>query len=425
MRKALPFSVLSFLLFESALILAYAQERLMECNYEESLIEVVPDSFICGYTFSPYGYKPYGIFLQKDSVDYRAILNYYKYDRDKVDDVMSSATIEIHESWAKSLIEAAQQDMDRALKITKPDPDASKNVVKVIMYGKAAQLSDRMILNIPWCDIYYDFKEELGPEPRANANRWEVTPYYNPSENSSDPCHWVSSADLSNYSYAIYPGYYISGAVFADYWGCGGCVVSEIDSKGKVLNSTCTDERGLFHLRVMDTDELIIQATLSHYDQERGKFVKYKPSIKKITKKRYDSEDSSSWYDVPTLQYYLNLDNAKTARRPRSSKQKIIVAGYKPGTGDAEYLANVVLPVNGVDGVVMNAIGPLKDAVITERDLNGNIISETKTGADGEFRLESVNPDNYLYITCNGYKDIRVSIDGDRFVVTMKSKRRQ
>lgn len=380
----------------------------MECNYEESLIEVVPDSFICGYTFSPDGYKHYGIFLVKEDSAYKAVLNYYKYDRDKVDDKMSSATFDLSEWRANNLIEAAQQDMDQALEITKPDPNASKNVVKVIMDGKAAQLSDRMILNIPWCDIYYDFKAKLGPEPMANANRWEVTPYYNPSETASEPYHWVSSADLSHYSYAIYPGYYISGVVFADYWGCGGCVVSEIDSKGKVLNATCTDERGLFHLRVMDTDELIIKATLSHYDQERGKFVKYKPSVKKIAKKKYDSEDSSSWYDVPTLKYYLNLDNAKAARRPRSSKQKTIVAGHKPHNGDA------------VEGVVMDAVGPLKDAVISERDLNGNIISETKTGTDGEFRLESVNPDNILCISCEGYADIRQQIDGDRFIVTMK-----
>ena len=279
------------------------------------------------------------------------------------------------------------------------------------MDGKSAEQWYGIVLSMAWFDLYDDFKDELEPEPLPNANRWEVTPYYNPSEGYNGPHHWISSSGWHDASHVIRPGDYISGAVFADYWGCGECVVTEIDSKGNVVNATCTDERGLFHLRVMDPDELIIQATLSHYDQEREKFVKYKPSVKKIAKKKIDSKDSRSWYEVPTLKYYLNLDNAKAARRPRSSKQKTIVAGHKPNNGDA------------VDGVVMDAVGPLKDAVITERDLNGNVISETKTGTDGEFRLESVNPDNYLYITCNGYKEIRYSIDGDRFIVTMKSNR--
>ena len=128
MRKVLSISVISILLtFESVLTQAFAQgqpeagdwifdasNRFIVCDYEESLIEVVPDSFICGYTFSPYGYKPYGIFLQKDCSGYKAILNYYKYDRDKVDDVMSSATIEIHEWRVKGLIDAAKDDIDHS-----------------------------------------------------------------------------------------------------------------------------------------------------------------------------------------------------------------------------------------------------------------------------------------------------------------------
>ncbi len=128
MRKVLSISVISILLtFESVLTQAFAQgqpeagdwifdasNRFIVCDYEESLIEVVPDSFICGYTFSPYGYKPYGIFLQNDCSGYKAILNYYKYDRDKVDDVMSSATIEIHEWRVKGLIDAAKDDIDHS-----------------------------------------------------------------------------------------------------------------------------------------------------------------------------------------------------------------------------------------------------------------------------------------------------------------------
>lgn len=399
------------------------------CDYEESLIEVVPDSFICGYTFSPYGYKPYGIFLQGDSSGYQAILNYYKYNRDKVDDVMSSATLDINNWQAKGLIEAAKHDIDRARVYQKgPKVDFTRdfNVVKVIMDGKAAEHWHGIVLSMAWFDLYDDFKYELGPEPKPNANRWEVTPYYNPSETYNEPCHWVASSGWDDLVACIYSGDYIFGAVFADCWGCGGCVVSEIDSKGNVVNATCTDERGRFRLRVMDPNGLIIKAELSRYDQEWGKFVKYKPYVKKIADKRtdvdFDRERYGCWYDVSELQHYLNLGNAKAARRPRSSRQKIIVAGHKPGTGyavDDEYVED---EVNGVDGVVMNAIGPLKDAVITERDLNGKIISETKTGANGEFRLESVNPDNYLYITCNGYKEIRHSIDGNRFIVTMKKK---
>ena len=443
MRKVLPVSVLSILLtFEGALTLAFAQERrepdpepdmkdmvpafdasdrFIVCDYEESLIEVVPDSFICGYTFSPFGYKPYGIFLQKDSSGYRAILSYYKYDRDKIDDAMSSALIEISELESKGLIDAAKYDIDHAKKYQKgPKVDFTRNfnVVKVLMDGKAAEQWYEIALSMAWFDLYDEFKDKLGPEPMPNANRWEVTPYYNPSETYNEPQHWVGSSGWHHASWAIYSGNYIHGAVFADYWGCGGCVVSEIDSKGNVVNATCTDERGRFRLRVMDPNGLIIKAELCRYDQKRGKFVKYQPYVKKIadksTDEEFDSENSRFWYTVPTIQYFINLDNAKVARRPKSSKQKIIVKGRKPGTGDAEY------PVNGVDGVVMNAIGPLKDAVITERDLNGNIISETKTGADGEFRLESVNPDNILCISCEGYADIRQQIDGDRFIVSMK-----
>ena len=115
-----------------------AQDSFIVCDYKQSLIEIVPDSFICGYTFSPSGYKPYGLFLQKDSAGYQMLLNSYKYDRDKVDTEMSSATMRLSEweveSELEKLINNAKKDLDNAKQREKADADAAKddNVVKVL-----------------------------------------------------------------------------------------------------------------------------------------------------------------------------------------------------------------------------------------------------------------------------------------------------
>ncbi len=428
MRRVLSISaVLILLLFESVaaqnkpatgnMVPAYdaSDDIFIVCDYEESLIEVVPDSFICGYTFSPNGYKPYGIFLQKDSAGYRVILNYYRYDRDRIDDVMSTAIMEKSEWGANKLIEAAKRDIDRAIKYQKgPKVDIARdfNVVKVLMDGKAAEHWNLIFLNDPWYDVFYDFKyNELGPEPMPNANRWEVTPYFNPSEKSDESYHWIGSRRFIDMSMILRYDNNICGNVFADYWGSGGCIVTETDSKGRLVNATCTDERGFFYLQVMDPDVLMLKASLTRYDEERGKFVKYEPVVKKIAEKEIDEEYSSFWYTVSETRYLFNLNDAKVTRRPRFSKQKVIVVtGRKPTTDSA------------FTGVVMNAIGPLKDAVITEQDSKGNIISKTRTGANGEFRFDSVNPQNIIHISCEGYADIRHKIEGERFIITMKKK---
>ena len=301
--------------------------------------------------------------------------------------------MEKSEWGANKLIEAAKRDIDRAIKYQKgPKVDIARdfNVVKVLMDGKAAEHWNLIFLNDPWYDVFYDFKyKELGPEPMPNANRWEVTPYFNPSEKSDESYHWIGSRRFIDMSMILRYDNNICGNVFADYWGSGGCIVTETDSKGRLVNATCTDERGFFYLQVMDPDVLMLKASLT----------------------RYDEENSSFWYTVSETRYLFNLNDAKVTRRPRFSKQKVIVVtGRKPTTDSA------------FTGVVMNAIGPLKDAVITEQDSKGNIISKTRTGANGEFRFDSVNPQNIIHISCEGYADIRHKIEGERFIITMKKK---
>ena len=310
MKKQLVL-ISAVLLLQTAFTSVFAQQ-FMECDYEESLIEVVPDSFICGYTFCPTGHKPYGMFLQKDSEGYQMLLNYYKYDRDKVDSEMSSATIRLSEwdvqSKLDQIIGSVEQKIEGGAKrgqwLASADEEEPSAVIKALMPGRAAISFDEFCDGC-WYDYYYDFKIALGPEPHPNADRWEVTPYSNLSDY---PNHaWIYSDVLSHPYLYVSPGQSIGGCVYVDHWGTQDCVVEEIDRRGKVVNSTLTDERGLFRLSIKNPDNSI-RISYKRFDPERNAYVVYKPYIKEISKNGHTG----------SLSHYVELNESTYKRQGRS-----------------------------------------------------------------------------------------------------------
>ena len=294
-------------------------QSFMACDYQESLIEVVPDSFICGYTFSPTGYKPYGIFLQKDDEGYQMLLNYYKYDKDKVDSDMSSATIRLTEYQIKTQLEHIIGSVERRIEAgaqkgqwtASADVKEPRAVIKALMPGKAAIAFDEFFADGYWYDFYHDFKFDLGPEPYPNANRWEVTPYCNLAEYHSSGYAWIYSNDLSHWSIVVHPGDPIFGCVYVDHWGTQGCVVEEIDSKGKVINSITTDERGVFKLVVTDPNNSI-RISYYWYDPERKAYAIYKPYVKEIAS---NGQTGSLWH-------YVELNESTYSKRLKKAKKR-------------------------------------------------------------------------------------------------------
>lgn len=381
-----------------------AQDSFIVCDYKQSLIEIVPDSFICGYTFSPSGYKPYGLFLQKDSAGYQMLLNYYKYDRDKVDTEMSSATMRLSEweveSELEKLINNAKKDLDNAKQREKADADAAKddNVVKVLMSGRAAEHLGEFTLWVNWYDMYESFKFDLGPEPFPNNNRWEVTPYYDSSETPYDPQHWIGSNDLSDWYFVVYPGEYTGGCVFVDHWGSSGCIVEEIDKKGKMVNVTCTDERGLFRLQIVDPGNSI-RATYKRYDPERRSYIVYKPVVMNIAQKHHDYYQSSS------LAKWFELNESSYSKRPKQLKKQVVISG------------KIYPEEKTVSGIVMNGSEPIKDAAIAEIDSKGNVITQTTSESNGEFTLDIADFNNKLRISAPGFAQVSQNIDGVRYVI--------
>lgn len=227
-----------------------------------------------------------------------------------------------------------------------------------------------------------------------------------------------------------------------------GSVIKEISSKGELKNATCSDENGVFSLRLVDPkDHLLV--TCYEYDKERNIFIDYKIVTRTSSGGITDFKDYV--YDITQQHFEINMDdyiiaNARTERSKRlqnpwyykqqdslskiliplreAEKDKkiedeiqdmlkrnprgITVAGKKPKAG------------NEISGVIMDKVGPLKDAVISERDSRNNIVAETKAGSNGEFTLQIKDAKNHLCIKCDGYGDIRHIIDGNRFVIEME-----
>lgn len=391
----------ALILLQMAFSNASAQ-RFMECDYQESLIEVVPDSFICGYTFSPTGYKPYGMFLQQDNEGYKIVLNYYKYDRDKVDSEMSSATIRLSEWDAQSNLDNLKKEVERGIEAgatrgqwnASADDKKPESVIRALMPGRAAIGFDEILLGI-WYDYYCDFKIELGPEPHPNADRWEVTPYSNMEDY---PYHsWIYSNDLSDWFIAVYSGLCLSGCVYVDHWGTWGGVIEEIDSKGNMVNATCSDERGLFRLTIVNPDNSI-RVSYKRYDPQRKAYAVYEPYVRVISRRR----------ETGSLAHYVELNEFTYSKHPKTFRKGVVVSGQAPSEAST------------ISGVVMNGTGPVKDAVIAETDSKGNVISKTTSQANGEFTLDISNPQNKLRITAQGYAGVTHAIDGMRFVIILK-----
>lgn len=305
MRK-IPVLIPVLLLLQVAFTKVFAQ-NFMACDYQESLIEVVPEDFVCGFTFSPTGYKPYGLFLQKDSQGYQMLLNYYKYDKDKVDSQMSSATIRLSEYDVQYKLDNIIKEFERIIEVGTQrgqwtgSVNDKKAVIKALMPGKAAIGFDEIMLTT-WYDFYHEFKFDLGPEPYPNADRWEVTPYCNLADYRNHA--WIYSNDLSNWSIVVHPDDPIFGCVYVDHWGTQGCVVEEIDSKGKVVNSTITDERGLFRLVIADPNNSI-RVSYNRYDPEYKAYAVYKPYVKEIAR---NGQTGSLWH-------YVELNESTYSKR--------------------------------------------------------------------------------------------------------------
>ena len=307
MRKfSFLFSVV--LLLQVGFSTVFAQS-FMACDYQESLIEVVPENFVCGYTFSPTGYKPYGMFLQKDDEGYQMLLNYYKYDRDKVDSDMSSATIRLTEWQVQSQLDKIIKEVESKIEAGSQNGQWTgsvkdrKVVIKALMPGKAAIAFDDIMLG-SWYEFYHEFKFDLGPEPYPNANRWEVTPYCNLAEYHSSGYAWIYTNGFSDPSWMIRSGDPVLGCVYVDHWGTQGCVVEEIDSKGKVVNSTTTDERGVFRLVIADPNNSI-RISYNRYDPERKAYAVYNPYVKEIAR---NGQTGSLWH-------YVELNESTYSKR--------------------------------------------------------------------------------------------------------------
>jgi hypothetical protein len=186
----------------------------------------------------------------------------------------------------------------------------------------------------------------------------------------------------------------IRGTVYVNNIQTRGCIVAERNSRGKLINVTATDGAGDFVLYLVNPRNKI---WIYHSD-----FVTFK------------NAPSGFYFTVNLKDTIASKKGGKVtawARTLRAEKRTVISSGRKPEYGG-----------DWIQGVVIDAGGPIRKAVITEIDSKGTVISETKTYRDGEFLLYLTNPDNRLRVTHDGYNDIITKIEGTRLVFVPQTK---
>jgi hypothetical protein len=199
--------------------------------------------------------------------------------------------------------------------------------------------------------------------------------------------HLKSSVSIS----AVKPkaGDMIRGRVFVNDRLKGGCIVAERNKLGKLLNVTATDGLGDFMLRLTNPHNRI---WIYHSD-----YVPFKHA-------------PNGFHFTVNLEDTIPSDKGTAwVRALRSDKRSVIASGRKPEYG-GDWIEGFVMDANGV---------PLRNAVVTEIDSNGKVVSETKTFKNGEFLLYQTNPDNRLKVSHDGYNDVITKADGVRLVTLM------
>ena len=186
----------------------------------------------------------------------------------------------------------------------------------------------------------------------------------------------------------------IRGRVYVNNIQKGGCIVAERDNRGKLINVTATDGAGDFVLYLVNPRNKI---WIYHSD-----YVPFNnaPIGFNFTVNLKDTIASKKGGRVTSW-----------ARVMRAEKRTVIASGRKPEYGG-----------DWIQGVVIDADGPIRKAVIAEIDSNGTVISETKTYRDGEFLFYLTSPDNRLRVTHDGYNDIITNIEGTRLVFLPQTK---
>ena len=187
----------------------------------------------------------------------------------------------------------------------------------------------------------------------------------------------------------------IRGRVYVKNIQTGGCIVAERDNRGKLINVTATDGAGDFVLYLVNPRNKI---WIYHSD--------YVP---------FNNAPIGFNFTVNLKDTIASKKGGKVtpwARVLRTEKRTVIASGRKPEYGG-----------DWIQGAVIDANGPIRKAVIAEIDLNGTVISETKTYRDGEFLFYLTSPDNRLRVTHDGYNDIITKIEGTRLVFLPQAKK--
>lgn len=263
-------------------------------------------------------------------------------------------------------------------------------------------------------------------------------------------------------------GHTISGHVYLDSIASANCIVMEKDAQGKTVNATCTDENGCFSLKTVNPDD-IIQVSAYAYSPKQKKMLNYKANVKHAGsgfmgyddfRHEINGRDFNIWLNdgVEYLESYssrrncigdpdylrsrqtptqrplypvdLSLDRYKEYREqhnlpetrfydplPRREEIELLLS-----VSGKDVISSGKIPEAGdtVTGFVMDKAGAMSPVLITERDSENNIVSQTETLPNGEFTLKVADPSNHICILIDGYHEIRQRFDGDRLLINMQ-----
>ncbi|MBO7115284.1 MAG: hypothetical protein J6V95_08930, partial [Bacteroidaceae bacterium] len=265
-------------------------------------------------------------------------------------------------------------------------------------------------------------------------------------------------------------GQTIRGRVYLDSIASANCIVMEKDAQGKTVNATCTDENGSFSLKTVNPDD-IIQVSAYAYSPKQKKMLNYKANVKHAGSgfMGYDDfrhEINGSYFGIwlndgvdyvgfesySNRRYYIGNPDYLRSRQTPTQKPLYPVDlsfdRYKeyreqhnlpetrfydplPRREEIELLLSVSgqdvtssgkIPEAGdsVTGFIMDNAGAMFPVLITERDSKDNIVSQTETLPNGEFKLKVADPRNHICILIDDYHEIRHRYDGDRFLIMMQ-----
>ena len=265
-------------------------------------------------------------------------------------------------------------------------------------------------------------------------------------------------------------GQTIRGYVYLDSIARPNCIVMEKNAQGKTVNATSTDANGSFSLKIVNPDDLI-HVSANAYSPKQKKIINYKAKVKhagmgfmgyddfkheingsefkiwlndgvdyfeSYSRRRYNLDDkdylrsrqtptqrpiypinllSSERYDEYLEQHNLTERAKASVILPRREEIELLLS-----VSDQDVTSSGKMPEAGepVTGFVMDNAGPMYPVLITERDSKNNIVSQTETLPNGEFKLKVADPKNHFCILVDGYHEIRHRYDGNRFLICMQ-----